>query len=177
MDIARQLADRLKSLRQHYGWSLSEAASRTGVSKAMLGQIERQESSPTVATLWKLATGFNVPFTELLMPDLDGESQPQATMVATPLFPYDPQLNLDYLALRLEPGATSQSEPHQHGVIEHVVVVSGLLCLATPDGKWELRAGEGWRFAGDVTHSYHNPGAVPVLFHSLIHYPPSAGEK
>jgi transcriptional regulator with XRE-family HTH domain len=31
----------------------------------MLGQIERNESSPTVATLWKIATGLNVPFSPL----------------------------------------------------------------------------------------------------------------
>lgn len=38
----------------------------TGVSKAMLGQIERGESSPTVTTLWKIATGLQVSFSSLL---------------------------------------------------------------------------------------------------------------
>jgi transcriptional regulator with XRE-family HTH domain len=35
----------------------------------MLGQIERNESSPTVATLWKIATGLNVPFSAFIVPD------------------------------------------------------------------------------------------------------------
>jgi transcriptional regulator with XRE-family HTH domain len=34
----------------------------------MLGQIERNESSPTVATLWKIATGLNVPFSAFIVP-------------------------------------------------------------------------------------------------------------
>ena len=61
-NLHQHLSQALKQLRQANGWSLTLAANRTGVSKAMLGQIERGESSPTVATLWKIATGFNVPF-------------------------------------------------------------------------------------------------------------------
>ena len=51
-NLARFLSTTLKQLRQQRGWSLSRLAEATGVSKAMLGQIERNESSPTVATLW-----------------------------------------------------------------------------------------------------------------------------
>lgn len=64
-DFQQHLSSALRQLRQANGWSLTLTAERTGVSKAMLGQIERGESSPTVATLWKIATGFNVPFSFL----------------------------------------------------------------------------------------------------------------
>jgi transcriptional regulator with XRE-family HTH domain len=57
-ELAGHLAHTLRTLRAQRGWSLTQAAEYTGVSKAMLGQIERGESSPTVATLWKIATGF-----------------------------------------------------------------------------------------------------------------------
>lgn len=66
-NLARFLSTTLKQLRQQRGWSLSRLAEATGVSKAMLGQIERNESSPTVATLWKIATGLNVPFRHLFL--------------------------------------------------------------------------------------------------------------
>ena len=46
MNIAQHLATTLKTLRQQRGWSLSRLAEETGVSKAMLGQVERNESSP-----------------------------------------------------------------------------------------------------------------------------------
>ena len=62
MDITQHLATTLKALRQARGWSLSKLAEETGVSKAMLGQIERNESSPTVSTLWKIATGLERTF-------------------------------------------------------------------------------------------------------------------
>ena len=41
----------LKAVRTRAGLSLSQAAELTGISKAMLGQIERGESSPTIATI------------------------------------------------------------------------------------------------------------------------------
>src|SRR6202035_5891251 len=56
----------LKTLRRERGWSLDKAAEETGVSKAMLGQIERQESSPTIATLWKIESGFRTSFSSFI---------------------------------------------------------------------------------------------------------------
>lgn len=67
-EMNQHLAQRLKGLRSELGWSLDVAARETGVSKAMLGQIERGESSPTVATLWKIATGFRVSFSSFIEP-------------------------------------------------------------------------------------------------------------
>ncbi|NIF32009.1 helix-turn-helix domain-containing protein [Enterobacter sp. Cy-643] len=175
MDIAQHLANTLKSLRQARGWSLTFAAEQTGVSKAMLGQIERNESSPTVATLWKIATGFNVPFSVFLeagsapvRPVFDPQHR---EMVVVPLFPYDPRLRFDHFSIRLAPGALSESSAHDSGVIEHVVVISGALDMNI-DGEWQtLLAGAGLKFHGDRPHAYRNSGADETHFHSLIHYP------
>ena len=49
---SQYLPGALRAQRTARGWSLDKAAEETGVSKAMLGQIERGESSPTLATLW-----------------------------------------------------------------------------------------------------------------------------
>lgn len=103
MDIAQHLSATLKTLRQQRGWSLSRLAEETGVSKAMLGQIERNESSPTVATLWKIATGLNVPFSAFIVADEAGEptafDPQQQAMVVTPLFPWDPVLRFDHFSI------------------------------------------------------------------------------
>ncbi|AIR66267.1 helix-turn-helix domain-containing protein [Cedecea neteri] len=175
MDIAQHLANTLKGLRQARGWSLTFAAKQTGVSKAMLGQIERNESSPTVATLWKIATGFNVPFSVFLeagsapvRPVFDPQ---QREMVVVPIFPYDPHLRFDHFSICLAPGALSESSAHDSGVIEHVVVISGVLDMNV-DGEWRtLQAGEGLKFHGDRPHAYRNSGGDETHFHSLIHYP------
>ncbi|MEC9259838.1 MAG: helix-turn-helix transcriptional regulator, partial [Pseudomonadota bacterium] len=58
----QHIAQHLKALRKAQGLSLDSVAKLTGVSKAMLGQIERQESSPTISTLWKIASGLDASF-------------------------------------------------------------------------------------------------------------------
>ncbi|STU91771.1 Cro/CI family transcriptional regulator [Klebsiella pneumoniae] len=71
----------------------------------------------------------------------------------------DPELRFDHFSITLAPGALSESTPHEKGVIEHVVVISGTLDLCL-QGEWHsLQAGEGRRFAGDATHAYRNRGA------------------
>lgn len=179
MDAAHYLASTLKNLRHDRGLSLTQAAEKTGVSKAMLGQIERNESSPTVATLWKIATGFNVPFSLFLAPPSPPVkalySPPLQEMQVETLFPFDPELRFDHFSIVLAPGALSESSPHDSGVIEHVVVISGILDLKL-DGQWHrLPAGDRRRFAGDNAHSYRNSQAEAVHFHSLIHYPVPGG--
>ena len=175
MDITQHLAATLKTLRQARGWSLSKLADETGVSKAMLGQIERNESSPTVSTLWKIATGLNVPFSAFIIADDSAEpaafDPQQQAMVVKPLFPWDEALRFDYFSITLAPGALSESTPHEAGVIEHVVVVSGELEMKL-EGKWQtISADSGVRFAGDKPHAYRNSSDRTVHFHSLIHYP------
>lgn len=171
MDITSKMAGVLRELRQARGWSLTLAAHHTGVSKAMLGQIERGESSPTVATLWKIATGFNVPFSAFFSELQVATADLTAEMVAVPVFPYDEALHFDLLAVTLPAGALSESAPHERGVVEHVVVITGVLEIGQ-NGRWQrLGAGEGLRFAGDAAHAYRNPGTAVCRFHSLIHYP------
>lgn len=60
-ELTNFIGERLRSARQERGWSLDKMAEISQVSKAMLGQIERGESNPTVLTLWKIATGFQIP--------------------------------------------------------------------------------------------------------------------
>lgn len=174
-ELSDRLAQRLKTLRSERGWSLNEAALRTGVSKAMLGQIERGESSPTLATLWKIATGFNLAFSAFL-PQMPAASAPWAPLNnqdihTTSLCPWDAELALDILLLEMAPGARSTSSPHQTGVIEHVLVISGTLELTVAGQIHRLCAGEALRFAADCEHSYYNPGDEPLRLHDLIHYP------
>ena len=175
-NLHQHLSQALKQLRQANGWSLTLAANRTGVSKAMLGQIERGESSPTVATLWKIATGFNVPFSFFVQ----GSDQPpgaaatfrqlNAQMQVKPLLPYDAQLRFDLLEVILAGGAQSDSSAHEEGVIEQVVVLEGELLLNVESTWRRLQVGEAHQFAADKPHSYRNPLSSALRFHSLIHY-------
>ena len=61
-----KIGEKLKKIRMIQHLTLEEAAAVTGVSKPMLGQIERSQSVPTVTTLWKIATGLKVPLSSFL---------------------------------------------------------------------------------------------------------------
>ena len=64
--LLKHISIQLKKLRTDKGWSLDQTSKETGISKAMLGQIEREESNPTVQTLWKIALGFNTSLSTFL---------------------------------------------------------------------------------------------------------------
>ncbi|MDO6460675.1 XRE family transcriptional regulator [Granulosicoccaceae sp. 1_MG-2023] len=161
----------LKAARAQRGWSLGKAAQETGVSKAMLGQIERGESSPTVATLWKLATGFALALSDFLPPGGSAPLADSEQMSVVPVFAFDPALGFEMLAITLAPGERHVSEPHATGVVEHVVPLNGTLEVLHQD-VWEtVAAGAGLRFKADAPHGYANPGVVPLCFHNLVFYP------
>lgn len=185
----RQIANALRVLRNGRGWSLDRTAQETGVSKAMLGQIERCESSPTIATLWKIASGFQTSLSSLIEPapvgSPDGvirrsvealrkQPAPDGMLVAV-LFPYAPQFGFELFELTLLPGYERLSEAHEPGVTEHVIVLRGPMEVLV-EGEWiELGEGEAVRFAADRPHGYRNRRETPAVFHNLIHYAQTAG--
>lgn len=177
--ISEQLGQNLRQLRQDRQWSLDEAARRTGVSKAMLGQIERGESSPTIATLWRIATGFHISYSSLLTGLTEESSLIQQGITldsddpgiqVKALFPYNPATGFEVMQLRLEPGSSTLSDPHEAGVSEHLIVTEGCVELWLK-GQWHpVRQGETFRFAADQPHGYRNNSSVPTEFHDIIHY-------
>lgn len=179
--VTQQLGNRLRELRQGRGWSLDQAAEATQVSKAMLGQIERGESSPTLATLWKIATGFRVSFTWLVSglsfnPGLlEKGERLQHLSTAQDLelvvrFPFDPVVGFEWVELTLAPGAQSMSDAHEPGVTEHLLVIQGVLELQL-DGQWHrYETGDTVRFDANQPHGYRNPGPDLLVFEDVIHY-------
>ena len=184
VEINEHVAGALRARRQEYGWSLDRAAHETGVSKAMLGQIERGESSPTVATLWKIATGFGASLSSFLEPVPQASdsglvyrnsgavrSQPGAEgMLVAPLFPFEPRFAFELFELTLLPGYERYSDAHEAGVTEHVIVLRGHMEVLV-EGAWmKLAEGQAVRFSADRAHGYRNTSERPAVFHNLIHY-------
>ena len=173
----------LKKLRRERGWSLDKTAEKTGVSKAMLGQIERKESSPTIATLWKIASGFDTSFSsfiEDIHSDFNGsiyrggqtqQLHPSDEKIRVmPLFPFDKQLNFEIYVIELLPMCEHLSPPHQPGVIEHVVVAEGKMEVLV-NNTWQLlKKGEGLRFNANQPHGYRNLSQEIATIHDIIHY-------
>ena len=66
MDVNKIVSTNLKTIRESKKLSLDQAAKLTGVSKSMLGQIERGDTNPTISVLWKIANGLKVSFTSII---------------------------------------------------------------------------------------------------------------
>ncbi len=175
-----QIAKNLKNARGKLGWSLSKAAKQTGVSKAMLGQIERSESSPTIATLWKIAKGLHLPLS-VLIDDSHAPVEYSRTAPERPmhfensigfkiLFPYDGEFGTEMYHMSLKPNESHISIPHDAGVVEDIVVIKGEIELFL-NGVWtKYKMGDAVRFKANVEHGYRNITENIAEFHNIIHY-------
>lgn len=174
-----QVGQNLKRARSQAELSLSKAAEVTGVSKAMLGQIERGESSPTLATLWKLCKGLQLPLTALIgAPDAmttQGPSPIHQQINEGPLFrtlfPFDPKTGCEVFLHDLSPGWEHLSAAHSDGVVEDVFVIEGAVEILIGETWERLESNQALRFNADQPHGYRNPLGITSRFHNTIHYP------
>ena len=178
-----EIGQQLKEIRHQSGWSLSLAAEKTGVSKAMLGQIERNESSPTIATLWKIATGFHKPLSLFVNHSLTEKNDEKVhknslsftakenDLEAKVLFPFDPRFGFEMFLIKLHSEQTHISEAHDEGVFEHIIVVSGEMEVSLK-GRWKkISTGDVLRFAANQAHGYRNLNKeIDAEFHNIIYY-------
>jgi len=173
--INSNVAIQLKKARSEKGWSLGVTSQHCSVSKAMLGQIERGESSPTIAKLWNIATGFGLPLSYFLnMGDESGESlifsEGQKVYIEN-VFEYDPATGIEVFTLNYAVGHEQYSEAHQVGVIEHIMVLEGAMEYFI-EGQWHaLKSGDKAKFSAAQLHGYRNVGSGLLTFSNIIAYP------
>lgn len=182
--IAATVAANLRRLRTARGWSLEELARVSGVSRAMLNQVETGKSVPTIATLWKIAQGLGVPFQRLLA----AEGEPacsvlrrrdakvlhnaDGTFASRALFPFDAgPRSVEFYELTLAPGGGERAAPHAPGTREQLVVVRGRLVVAVDGQEHALGPRDAIAFRADVPHAYRNPDARrPTLAYLVMTY-------
>ncbi len=180
-DLQLILAANLKAIRDERGLSLDKVAGATGVSKSMLGQIERGESNPTLATVWKIANGLHVGLTELVKEKQDEHEIIRKSQVAYisedngkskvyPYFTYEDGRPYEVYKVDMEPGSYIDAEPHAEGTVEVIVVNAGEISLRIKDEEVTLHEGDATRFFGDQDHSYHNSGKTPARLGIVIYY-------
>lgn len=190
-DMNAVIADNLRNLRQSLHLSLSEVAERTGVSKSMLGQIERNESSPTISTLWKIATGLQVSFTSLMErtePGIRIIHEEEMTPVINdhgrfrlyPVVPAQSERTFEMVDLELEQGAVSDSYPHAEGTEEIVLVYQGELEIRLGDKKedsYVVPQGSVISYPADQFHSYRNVARGVTRAAMVINYAVKPGQR
>ncbi|MDR9829070.1 XRE family transcriptional regulator [Vibrio sp. FNV 38] len=172
----KQISAHLKTVRGSKGLSLDSTAKCTGVSKAMLGQIERGESSPTIATLWKIASGLETSFSAFFADEVSNLGSSGMTFPQDPkmrvktLFPFQSETRIEVFEIVISGLHQQDSSPHEHGVIEHIHILQGQLELRVSDECVTLNEGDSYRFYADQPHSYIAMTEA-VTFHDIISYP------
>lgn len=175
------LSQNLKNLRAERKLSLDKLADLTGISKTMLGQIERGESSPSLTTVWKIANGLKVSFTSLIVePPADAVvvrrqaiqalEDPERKYRLYPVFPYDAERGFEVYTVEIDPGGELGSDPHREGTEELITLFAGTLELEIAGEPYALQTGDAIRFRADRPHRYRNLGPGPVKLSMTIRY-------
>ncbi|MDE7206979.1 MAG: XRE family transcriptional regulator [Lachnospiraceae bacterium] len=179
--LDKNIAENLKRIRKSRNMSLDMLAEKTGVSKSMLGQIERGESNPTVATIAKIVDGINVPFEDLIYQKtesvviIDNEKLPVykaqdgAYQVRT-IFPHDRHRNFEVYEVKIEPGEDCERIAKDDGGCEYIMVVQGVLTLETEEGMYEVGANHAIRLDALRHHGYHNRGTQRLILNIFVSY-------
>ncbi|WP_077074820.1 helix-turn-helix domain-containing protein [Aedoeadaptatus urinae] len=179
--ICKTIAKNIKKIREDQKLSMDQLASMSGVSKSMIGQIERAETNSSISTLWKLASGLHVPFTALIEQSkehvmrVDKESvnivkNEDGLFRMYPYFPIDENRNFEILYIELDPGACSHSEPHATGTEEYIIVFGSTLELTIGEETHEIHSGDAIYFTANEPHSYRNNTEEPLTMINIISY-------
>lgn len=172
----------LQSIRKARSLSLDQVAELTGVSKAMIGQIERGDSNPTISILWKIVNGLHLSFTSLLddevadvnivrLQDVVPFQAEEGLYRSFPIVPFDHRKGFEIYTVQMEPGCIHHSDPHNKGVEEYIIMTKGTLALTIQQETYRLNEGETIHFTADTAHTYHNDSNEMTVYQAIIYYP------
>jgi transcriptional regulator with XRE-family HTH domain len=174
---------RIRALREGMSLSLRDLAQRSGVSAPMLSQVERGETSPTLAVAGRIASGLELSLSQLLRLDegdgvtvvranqrlLGGRARGHRYEVLTPPVPGQ---RAEVSLHTLKPGAATAGlgDPplHEPGSRETAVVTSGSVRLVCDGAPHDLSEGDAVTFDADLPHHFENPGRREARFLSVV---------
>ncbi len=181
-ESSASIGPRVKALREAMGLSLRDLGERSGVSAPMLSQVERGETSPTLAIAAKIAAGLELTLSQLLRLD-EGEHVAITRAGGRRRFergghrieeltPPLPGQRADVSLHTLKPGAATggRADPpmHEPGSRETAVVLAGTLALVVDGTRYSLREGDSVTFDADLPHHLENDGEDPTRFIAVI---------
>ena len=174
---------RIKALREAMDLSLRDLADRSGVSAPMLSQVERGETSPTIAIASRIAAGLELSLSQLLRLDEDdgvtivraggrllgGRARGHRYEVLTPPLPGQrAEISEHTLAAGAATGGPDDPPIHEPGSRETAVVTQGRLRLVCDGVAHDLDLGDAVTFDADLPHHFENPGRRDARFLSVV---------
>lgn len=168
------LGGRIRSLRQEHRLTVRQLATSANLSPALISQVERDLTDPSLDSLRRIAQALGVPLFDLFQ-------EPEETAVAVVRSEArtritTPHGELTYARLTpgmgklevlegvLQPGAASSREPWSHPSEECAVVTSGTLTVEVGTQRYLLEAGDSCRFDSRLPHRYVNEQTTPAVF-------------
>jgi XRE family transcriptional regulator, regulator of sulfur utilization len=162
--------------------SLRDLADRSGVSAPMLSQVERGDTSPTLAVAERIAFGLELSLSQLLrLDESDGVSVVRAAKrrrgggrshryeVLTPPLP---GLRAEVSLHTLAPGASTAGpgDPpmHEPGSRETAVVERGPVRFVCGGSAHDLEDGDSVTFDADLPHHFENPSDEDARFYAVV---------
>jgi transcriptional regulator with XRE-family HTH domain len=175
-DPTPQIARRLRGERESRGWSLADLATRSGVSKAMLSKIEREEASPTAAILGRISGAFQLTLANLLTraesddgrlvraKDQPRWRDPETKYVRRQIFAR-PRSPLELTEVELPAGKKVAFPAASYAFIRQLVwVTRGRLVIQEGAERHELRAGDCLEFGAPADSSFRNESKAPCRY-------------
>jgi transcriptional regulator with XRE-family HTH domain len=163
--LSGQLGKTIQRLRKAYNLSLSELAEQSGVAKSIISQIERNETNPTLATIWRLSQALDVSIERVLATAEDEPFLEKSNRRDTPiLVSEDGKMRLAIIGwiktvewlqwydISADPGGVLESDAHQRGSVETLSVLEGEFEVEVAGVVQTARTGETLRYRCDRPH-------------------------
>jgi transcriptional regulator with XRE-family HTH domain len=179
------LGARVRALREAEGLSLRDLSERSGVSAPMLSQVERGETSPTVAVAERIAAGLDLRLSQLLRLDEGGGSVAivraeerrkgpggnvghRYELLTPPLPGLRAEVSRHELVAGARTGGAGDPPMHEPGSRETAVVERGTLVLVCDGARHDLSEGDCVTFDADLPHHFENPGPGPAALLAVV---------
>ncbi len=175
VDPTPALGKTIQRLRKAYNMSLGELSEQSGVAKSIISQIERNETNPTISTVYRLSRALDTTVNEVLrtddknvflehqlrsgIPILESQDGLCRLAIAGPLNLVNHIQWYDFVA---KSGGVLESDPHPSGTVEHLYLLKGEIEVTAGDDVRRGKAGEALRFRGDLPHKIVNTGEGDV---------------
>ena len=163
------LGARIKALRMKNGLTLEELGSRTELTKGFLSQLERNLTSPSLATLEDIVEVLGVTMSGFFADDEeqvvftkeDAFIDEQEGRTLHWIVPNAQKNRMEPLVLELEPGEQSQQiEPHEGEEFGYVLAGKIMIVRGSDTRKLIVKKGESFYLKGNETHSLVNNGST-----------------
>jgi XRE family transcriptional regulator, regulator of sulfur utilization len=164
--LSGQLGKTIQRLRKAYNLSLSELAEQSGVAKSIISQIERNETNPTLATIWRLSQALDVSIERVLATSDEEPFIDRSSRADTPiLVSEDGKIRLAIIGwiktiewlqwydVQSDSGGVLDSDGHQRGSVECLSVIEGDFEVEVGGVTQRAKAGETLRYRCDRPHT------------------------